>query len=146
MGQRRRIGRFALAAGLIAGLALSALGAGPAAGPPPVNRDYIKTEIYFGRNVPGGHEVGRQEWNDFLARVVTKQFPKGLTVLSAYGQMQHADGKIEEQDSLVLVIVTPNDPAVDKEVGEVIDAFRAKFGKAQVMVLRSAVTAQFYGD
>jgi hypothetical protein len=145
-GMGKVFGRLALAIGLIAGLALAALGAGPAAGLPPVNRDFLKTEIYLGLNLPGGHEVARQEWNDFLDKVVTKKFPKGLTVLKAYGQMQHADGRIEEQGTMVLVIVHPSDPAADKAVGEVVEAFRARFGKVQVMVLRSSVTAQFYAD
>lgn len=127
----------ALAVGLLGGVALVAAAQEPA---------WIKTEIYLGQNLPGGHEVGRQEWNDFLDKVVTKQFPKGLTVFTAYGQMQHADGRIEEQSTLVLAIVHPKDAASDKAVQAIVEAFRKQFGKAQVIVLHSPVTAQFYGD
>src|SRR5262245_11264907 len=42
---------------------------------------FIRTELYFGRNKPGGGEVSRKEFDGFLSGFVTERFPDGLTVL-----------------------------------------------------------------
>jgi hypothetical protein len=107
---------------------------------------WIKTEIYFGRDLAGGHEIGRGEWDAFLDKVVTKRFPKGLTVCDAYGQMQHADGRIERQSTYVVIIVHPEDAASERAVSEIVGAFRKQFGNPQVMVLSSAVKGRFFAD
>lgn len=108
--------------------------------------EWIKTELYFGRDIPGGHEVSRKEWNEFLDQVITPKFPAGLTVLESYGQMRHAAGPIEKQSTWVVLLVHPKDAASDKAIQEVIAAYRQKFNNAQVMQLSLPVTARFFAD
>lgn len=108
---------------------------------------WIKTEVYFGRDLPGGGQVSRAEWAEFLDKVVTPRFPKGLTIYDAYGQMQHADGRIEKQSTWVVILLHPQDPAVDRSVREIIDAYRKQFNKAQVAtVSHPLANAGFYAD
>jgi len=109
--------------------------------------EWVKTEIYFGRDLPGGQEISRWAWADFMDKVLTPHFPKGLTVYEAYGQMQHADGRIEKQSTWVVAVVHPKDPAIDKAIQEIIDAFRKQFSRAQVMhVSTPVISARFYAD
>jgi len=109
--------------------------------------EWVKTEIYFGRDLPGGQEISRWAWADFMNKVLTRHFPKGLTVYEAYGQMQHADGRIEKQSTWVVAVVHPKDPAIDKTIQEIIDAFRKQFSKAQVVhVSTPVISARFYAD
>jgi len=119
--------------------------AAPAAAAAPA--DWVKTEIYFGRDLPGGQEISRWAWADFMDKVLTRNFPKGFTVCEAYGQMQHADGRIEKQSTWVMAVVHPKDPAIDKAIQEIADAFRKQFNKAQVVCISTpVVAARFYAD
>jgi hypothetical protein len=106
----------------------------------------IKTEIYFGEDEPRGKHVGPKAWQAFLSEVVTPRFPKGMTVLEAYGQMQHRTGRIEKQPSRVIVLVHSPGKGADKRIHEVIQAYRDRFQNAQVMRLRTAVQAEFFPD
>lgn len=119
--------------------------AAPASAATPV--EWVKTEIYFGRDLPGGQEISRWAWTDFMDKVLSRHFPKGLTVYEAYGQMQHADGRIEKQSTWVVAVVHPKDPAIDKTIREIIEGFRKQFSKAQVAhVSTPVISARFYAD
>jgi hypothetical protein len=83
---------------------------------------------------------------EFMDKAITPRFPKGLTVYETYGQMQHENGRIEEQSTWVVAIVHPKDPAIDQAVREVIEAFRKQFNRAQVMRLSAPTAAQFFSD
>ena len=144
-GKSWMIGCLVLAAGFVFVLSGATGGARPAA-PKAADAGWVKTEIYFGRNLPDGHEISRGEWQDFMDKVLTKRFPKGLTVYEAYGQMQHADGGIEKQSTWVVVLVHPGDPAVERTAQEAVDAFRKQLGKVQVMILSTPVSAKFFAD
>jgi hypothetical protein len=106
----------------------------------------IKTEIYFGEDEPGRKHVSLKAWRAFLSEVVTPRFPKGMTVLEAYGQMQHRDGRIEQQPSRIIVLVHSPGKGPDRRIHEIVQAYRDRFQNAQVMRLRSAVEAEFFPD
>ena len=122
----------------------------PPACPPPaaaVATQWMKSEVYFGRDLPGGGQVSPAQWAEFLNKVVTPRFPKGLTIHDTYGQMQHADGRIERQSTWVVVILHPQDPAVTQSIQEVIDAYRKQFNKAQVAFASTGcVSTSFYAE
>ncbi|MBU4211675.1 MAG: DUF3574 domain-containing protein [Syntrophaceae bacterium] len=136
-----------LALSLVAGAYDIARGAEPATAAVTVPAEWVKTEIYFGRDLPAGQEISRWAWADFMDKVLTRHFPKGLTVYEAYGQMQHADGRIEKQSTWVVAVVHPKDPATGKIIQEIINAFRRQFNKAQVVhVSTPVISARFYAD
>jgi hypothetical protein len=64
---------------------------------------FYRTELYFGRSIPGGGIVSDQEWNSFLADIVTPRFPDGFTSLKAIGQYREKGGKIVTEPSEVLI-------------------------------------------
>ena len=106
----------------------------------------IKTEIYFAEDEPGGKHVGPKAWRDFLSKVVTPRFPRGMTVVEAYGQMQHRSGRIEKQATRIIVLVHKPTPAAGRQISEIIEAYRDRFENAQVMRLRMPVLADFFAD
>ena len=147
--QRRilQIAGMGLALSLVMGAYDPICGAAPATAPVTAPAEWIKTEIYFGRDLPGGQEISRWAWADFMDKVLTRHFPKGLTVYEAYGQMQHANGHIEKQSTWVVAVVHPKDPAIEKTIREIVDAFRKQFNKAQVVhVSTPVISARFYAD
>ena len=95
---------------------------------------------------PGGKQVSPTAWRDFLIKVVTPRFPKGMTVLEAYGQMQHRSGKIERQATRLIVLVHKPTAVAGRQISEIIGAYRARFANAQVMRLRLPVLADFFAD
>ena len=147
---KRRIVQTAwvvLALSLVVGAYDPTCGAAPVTAAVTAPAEWVKTEIYFGRDLPGGQEISRWAWADFMDKVLTRHFPKGLTVYEAYGQMQHVDGRIEKQSTWVVAVVHPKNPAIDKTIQEIIDAFRKQFNKAQVVYVSTPViSARFYAD
>ena len=147
---KRRIIRMALVGltlNMFAGIHDTARGAEPAAAEKAAAIEWVKTEMYFGCDLPGGQQISKWAWADFMDKVLTPHFPKGLTVYEAYGQMQHADGRIEKQSTWVVAVLHPKDTATDRTIQEIIDAFRKQFSKAQVVyVCTPIITARFYAD
>ena len=107
---------------------------------------FVRTEIYLGRNLPGGREISRKEFGDYLNTVLTKEFPQGLTVVDAYGQMMEPGGKILKQATWLVIVVHENTSARTKAVDDAVAAYRARFKKAQVMRLSSPTSATFFPD
>ena len=64
---------------------------------------FYRSELYFGRSIPGGGAVSEQDWNSFLAEIVTPRFPEGFTSLKAIGQYREKSGKIITEPSEVLI-------------------------------------------
>jgi len=107
---------------------------------------WVKTEVFLGMDKRNGGKVSEGDFGRFVADVVTKSFPKGLTLYEAYGQMQHASGKIEKQPTRVIVIVCEKSAANLAAVEQLVRAYRARFDNPQAMVLISPTTPTFYSD
>ncbi|HEX7363787.1 MAG TPA: DUF3574 domain-containing protein [Dehalococcoidia bacterium] len=60
------------------------------------SNQWFSTEIYFGRNIPGGGEIVEQQFSEFLSNEVTPAFPAGMTVYDSYGQMRHRNGELQK--------------------------------------------------
>jgi hypothetical protein len=68
---------------------------------------FYRTELYFGRSIPGGGSVSDEDWENFLLTVVTPRFPEGFTVLKGRGQWQQRDGAVIKEPTEILVILYP---------------------------------------
>ena len=49
-------------------------------------RPMTVTELFFGRDIPGRPPLNDQEWSDFSAGVIAKEFPDGFTTMDGEGQ------------------------------------------------------------
>lgn len=98
--------------------------------------EYVRTELYFGRSIPGGGTVTDATFVQFLDQEVTPRFPAGFTVVSARGQYRQADGVIAHEPSEMLILFYPRGSA--SEAGKKIDEIRAAYDKVfrQESVLR----------
>ena len=90
------------------------------------------TELYFGRNVPGGNEVREGEWHRFLDEIVTPRFPEGFTVLDGEGQYRMADGSILRERSKVLVVIDAKGNP-DTRLVEVVAEYKRRFNQESVL-------------
>ncbi len=105
---------------------------------------WVQTELYLGTNIPGDGTVAEVDFQLFLEQVVSKEFPLGLTVYDAYGQMMEADGDIEKQDTKVIILVHQDDDANTQAVERVINAYRERFGEPQVMHSTTPIEVEFF--
>lgn len=97
--------------------------------------DFYRSELYFGRSIPGGAVVSDEEWEKFLAEVVTPRFPDGFTILKATGQYREKDGKIDKEDSNVLVFLYPKSKltASRRKIEEIRRAYVRQFRQESVL-------------
>jgi hypothetical protein len=107
---------------------------------------WVRTEIYCGRDIPSGGEVTEPEFAGFLDEVVTAEFPLGLTVFDAYGQMEDTSGAIVKQQTKVILLVYEDNEANGAKVQTVIDAYRGRFGNPQVMKVSAPTEPEFYSE
>ena len=97
---------------------------------------YYRTELFFGRSIPGGGMVSDTAWEEFLSDFVTPLFPDGFTVMSGRGQYREAGGKIAKEPSHLLVILYRK--AERKVAGTKIEQIRTEYKRrfSQESVLR----------
>lgn len=96
---------------------------------------FIRTELYFGRNIPTGGTVSETDWQRFVDEVVTTRFPDGLTVLDADGQWRGKDGKIAREESKVIVLLYPRKQrkAMNLKIEEIRAEYKKRFLQEAVM-------------
>ena len=96
---------------------------------------FLRTELYFGTDKPGGGKVSAEEWDKFLESEVTPRFPEGFTVLEGYGQFKDSSGKIVREASIVLVLFYPKKQreAVNLKVEELRENYKKQFNQESVL-------------
>ena len=105
----------------------------PAAGP----NAMVKTELYFGA-------VPKDQWNNFLARVVTPLFPEGLTWYDVQGQWRAPDGVTRKLPSRMLIVIYADTLRNDLAVERVRQQFKNQFH--HLAVLRVSMKVQAADD
>ena len=94
---------------------------------------FHRTELYFGRNRPGG-EVSEAQFQHFLEVEVTKRFPDGLTLLDGLGQFLDSSGTIVKEKSKVLILLYPlNDRQADQKIEDIRTAYKGQFQQESVL-------------
>lgn len=54
---------------------------------------YQRSDLYFGRDIPGGGAVSEQQWKNFSDSVISNYFPEGYTEWDANGRWKDTDTK-----------------------------------------------------
>ncbi len=102
----------------------------------------VSETLYFGTAMPGGI-VGAEDWQSFLAEVVTPRFPDGFTTWTASGQWRGADGGIAREDSRVLNVVHDGSPARREALDAISREYRERFRQEAVLRTSAPVCAGF---
>jgi hypothetical protein len=95
-----------------------------------------RTELYFGA-------VDEDDWEDFMARVVTPRFPDGLTWFDVHGQWRTPSGEIHRLPSRMLILLYKPSEANSARVDEVRALFKQRFHQISVLRASGPVTASF---
>ena len=119
---------------LLAGCAMPGETVPPSACLLPNQKPMLVAELFFGRNIPGRAPVSEAEWADFVAQVITPNFPDGFTVFNgAAGQGR--DPQIgREPPKIVLAAAYPR-PDLKDRIAATIEAYRARYPQKSVGLL-----------
>lgn len=140
----RRIIVLLCALGLAACDTLAPKQAATPACPLPGEERYAIAQLFFGRDIPGRGPLTDAEWDNFVARAVTPQFPDGFTVTDGAGQWYDQEsGKLIQERSKILLVAADPDSDLKTRIGGVIAAYRAQFHERTVGVITSEACAAF---
>lgn len=101
-----------------------------------------EAELFFGRDIPGGGQVGEEDWRRFLDEEVTPRFPDGLSVQDLYGQWKNKDG-ITREPSKRLTIVLTGTAEQQAKLAAIRVAYKRRFHQDSVLLLESKVCGCF---
>lgn len=110
----------------------------------PSEKPMIEAQLFFGRDIEGRGPVSDDEWSDFAATTIAKDFPDGFTVSNGDGHWLDPVTKsvIHEQSKIVLIAAKPSRTFSGKLM-HVIGAYRARFHQQSVGVITREICAAF---
>jgi len=96
---------------------------------------YVRTELFFGKSIPGGGIITDSAFAQFLDQEVTPRFPDGFTVVPAMGQYREANGVIDHEASDILILFYPRASVSDasKKIEEIRTAYNKTFHQESVL-------------
>jgi Protein of unknown function (DUF3574) len=105
---------------------------------------WSRTELYFGSDKHDGTTVSEAEFMQFVDQEVTPRFPDGLTVLTGYGQFFDAEGVIEKERSMILILFYPlTNFDAGKRIQEIRDTYKRLFRQESVLRVDSLSAVSF---
>jgi len=96
----------------------------------------VMDSLYFGTSMPGGR-VTPEDWQAFLAEVITPRFHEGLTAWAAAGQWKDPAGGLQKEDSYVLHLVHEDTGKADRSIHEIVTSYKERFHQQAVLRVRS---------
>ncbi|HWB49949.1 MAG TPA: DUF3574 domain-containing protein [Stellaceae bacterium] len=113
--------------------------------PLPGQERMIVAELFFGREKTGNRVVSDAAWSDFLATVVTPNFPDGLTVFDGYGQWRNPQSGVIGRSEGVKIVLIAAKPGADVagRLQSVIAAYKARFQQQSVGIITRDSCAAF---
>jgi hypothetical protein len=94
---------------------------------------FIKVDLFFGRNIPGGGEVSEEQFQGFINDTITPRFPDGLTVFDANGQFRDSKGTIIREKSKNVSLLLEDTPKNETSVNEVVRRYVQQFNQESVL-------------
>lgn len=96
---------------------------------------FSRTELFFGKSIPGGGTIPEAAFTEFLDREVTPRFPAGFTVVSAMGQYRENSGVIARETSAMVILLYPRNSVEDtsSKIEEIRVAYNKKFRQESVL-------------
>src|SRR5688572_23262582 len=95
---------------------------------------YQRTELFFGLDKPTGGMVTAEEWDKFVAEIVTPRFPDGFTVDDALGQYLDGNTLIREKSKqLILIYPRKLKTSASRKIEEIRRAYIKAFDQKSVL-------------
>ena len=98
----------------------------------------VVDSLYFGSG-----DVKPDQWQEFLATVITPRFPEGLTSWPGAGQWRNDAGVLEKENSYVLQLVHADTPQAEAAIHEVMSIYKNQFHQRAVLRTRTWTCMSF---
>ena len=118
--------------------------AGPLAPGAPQVQQVVDDRLIMGRAIPTGGMVSDADWEKFMAEVVTKAFPAGLSVFQGNGQWLDPRGNLAKEPNVVIEILHRPSARDDSLMSAVALEYKKRFGQDAVLRITSPATIRFY--
>jgi transcription termination factor NusB len=106
--------------------------------------ELIQEDLYFGRNIAGGGEVSKAQFQSFIDAEITPRFPDGLTTYDVDGQFLDSAGNLIKEPSQVVSLIFDDTVENEAAIDQIIAAYKQKFQQESVLeVVNEAVNAGF---
>ena len=103
----------------------------------------VEYRLFFGRNNSKGKEVVKdKDWENFLASTITPLFPNGLTIYDSKGQWKNSSGRIIQEKSKIVLILT-NSQAASTSIYKITTTYKKLFQQESVMTLVNCTCVAF---
>ena len=106
-------------------------------------KTFLKDELYFGLNKPGGETISESEWQEFVKAVITPHFREGLTVLDGSGQFLNSSGILIREKSKIVILIHENSQEKNRAIQEIIETYKRTFQQESVLRTTSEVKVSF---
>jgi len=103
----------------------------------------MRTELYFGRSMPGGGGVSEEAWAAFVAEEITPRFSDGLTVEDAHGQYLNNEGELVHERTKVVTLIHRDTPQARIDLLNIIFAYKRRFEQESVLRVTQGVWVSF---
>jgi hypothetical protein len=102
----------------------------------------VQAELFFGRAIPGGGQIGDDDWRRFLDEEITPRFPDGLTIQDASGQWKDKNGIVRERSKRLTLVISG---IVDEQakLEAIRTAYKNRFHQEAVLLLENKVCGAF---
>ncbi len=104
----------------------------------------MRTELFFGRDIRGGGEVGDEALRRFVDEEVCPRFPQGYTLLDAEGAWWSADAHaaIHERTRVLLLLHARTERA-EKAIEQIRAGYVRAFRQESVMRVDEVANVSF---
>ncbi|BAV06112.1 DUF3574 domain-containing protein [Filimonas lacunae] len=103
-----------------------------------------RTDLFLGRDIPGGGHVSDKDWKNFADSVITPRFPDGYTEWAAQGKwMDTQTHQTIAEDTKVVTFIGKRGKAHRAVVDTVVRAYMQRFQQQAVLQLCSKPGVQF---
>jgi mannose/fructose-specific phosphotransferase system component IIA len=107
--------------------------------------ELIQADLFFGRNIAGGGEVSEEQFQTFVAQIITPLFPAGLTIFDAEGQFKDSSEMIIEEPSKVVTLLFEDTTDSENSIDQIISAYIQQFNQESVLVAVNEEVAVGFG-
>jgi hypothetical protein len=103
-----------------------------------------RTDLYFGRDIPGGGQVSNEQWKLFSDSTVSPRFPEGYTERDANGKWLDTDiRQTITEPTKVLTFVGKKSKARQAGLDTVIQVYIQQYHQQAVLRVDSKVRVKF---
>ncbi len=111
--------------------------------PIPAGTPWHRTELFFGRNIPGGGNVSDRDLREFVAAEICPRFPSGFTLLDATGAWRDHEGALIGEQTRVLLLLHPDTPHDDRAIDQIRAEYMKQFHQESVLRVDEAARVAF---